>query len=126
MKKDSKKGIKKIENVDKVVRNILIGLAIVNVIINFLIFPAMTYNGKSFFESTSLYSSIMDSFIFFVIMWGGSILTYIVGIIYVVVAIKSKEHISSKVILTILSVLYTPLTINLVMNFLASFFYINF
>ncbi len=114
------------EQKEKIVRNILITLSVVNVIVNFCIFPSMTYSRGMMFEATKFYSGLLDSIFFNLLMWGGSILTYVVGIIYLFFGIKAKKQRGLKILFAIISSLYTPIAISLITNFLSQFFYIGF
>ncbi len=121
-----KKRIVKDDSVKKevIVRNIFIGLLVINLVINFLSFPAMTYNNSDFHQITQIYSNILNSGVFTFFLWTGSILTYVVGFYYLVLVIESKKEILLKTMIIILGILYTPVLINIIMNFLSRFFYI--
>ena len=120
-----KKRIVKDEGVKKeiIVKNIFIGLLVINLVINFLSFPAMTYNNSDFHQIVQIYSNILNSGLFTFFLWTGSILTYVVGFFYLVLVLESKKEILLKIMIIILGVLYTPVLINIIMNFLSRFFY---
>ena len=120
-----KKRIVKDDSVKKeiIVRNIFIGLLVINLIVNFLVFPAMTYNNSDSHQITQIYSNILNNGLFTFFLWGGSILTYVVGFFYLVLVLDAKKEILLKLMIVILGVLYTPVLINIIMNFLSRFFY---
>ena len=111
------------EKKEIIVRNIFIGLLIINLIVNFLSFPAMTYNNSDFHQIVQLYSNILNSGLFIFFLWAGSILTYVVGFFYLVLVLESKKEILLKLMIIIIGILYTPILINIIMNFLSRFFY---
>ncbi len=120
VKKEEKKKI----TYEKVVSILFIIVSVINLIINYIIFPQYCYNRV--YEATEFYNSLLSSSLFGILLWSGSILVYIFGIWYLILVIKAKKQVLVKSSLIILSVCYAPVTINLIMNFLAKFFFIGF
>jgi len=109
---------------EKLVRNILIGLTLFNLILNYLLEPDLVYQGYGYVKR-DFYTSFCNSEILLVILWIVSILTGIFAISYIIFALKSKKERLLKVTFATISVLYTPLVLALVMNLLTKIFYIK-
>lgn len=104
-------------NIDKHVRNILIGLVFISLMIIVLNFTNAMYSDN---DTTKLqkFLNIING----PVMWIDSILIYLFSLIYIVATIQSKQEVVLKVSFSVFAILFNMITMTFFINMIAKIF----
>ena len=104
-------------NIDKYVRNILIGLVFISLMIIILNFTNSIYSDHDTTKLQNVLNIINGP-----VMWIGSILIYLFSLIYIVSAIQSKQEVILKVSFSVFAILFNMITMTFFINMIAEVF----
>ena len=104
-------------NIDKYVRNILIGLVFISLMIIILNFTNSIYSDHDTTKLQNVLNIINGP-----VMWIDSILIYLFSLIYIVSAIQSKQEVVLKVSFSVFAILFNMITMNFFINMIAEVF----
>lgn len=104
-------------NIDKHVRNILIGLVFISLMIIVLNFTNAMYSDNDTTKLQKILNIINGP-----VMWIDSILIYLFSLIYIVATIQSKQEVVLKVSFSIFAILFNMITMTFFINMIAKIF----
>lgn len=110
--------MKKNMHIEKIVRNIFIVLTFISLGITLLNFTYLIYQNMDTYKLNNFLVSRVNTWF----LWVDNILLYLVAVIYIILAIKSKKEVVLKVSFSIISILTTMTVLTFVINFIAEVF----